>query len=151
MLPSHLRAVVVYSLDSGKSTQITDGLSDAEFAAFDKSGKYLYFTASTNIGPTPGWLDLSSAGHNVTRSVYVMVLRKDLPSPLAPESDDEKGPDATASGDKSAEKSPDKAKDAKSDNAPNATAPTADVAKKEAVSVSIDFDGISQRILAMPK
>ncbi len=47
-----------------------------------------------NIGPTTGWLDLSSAGHNVTRSVYVMVLRKDLPSPLAPESDEEKGPDA---------------------------------------------------------
>ena len=71
-------------------------MSDAEFAVFDKNGKYLYFTASTNIGPTTGWLDMSSFGHDVTRSVYVVVLRKDLPSPLAPESDEEKGRDDKA-------------------------------------------------------
>ena len=57
MLPNHLRAVFVYSLETGKSTQITDGMSDAEFAASIKSGKYLYFTASTDIGPTTGgWI-----------------------------------------------------------------------------------------------
>ena len=50
-LPSHLYAVFVYSVESGRSTQITDGLSDARYPAFDKNGKYLYFTASTNAGP----------------------------------------------------------------------------------------------------
>ena len=89
-LPSHFRAVFVYSLDTGKSTQITDGMSDTRFAVFDKNGKYLYFAASTNSGPAIGGLDMSSDGKQVTRSVYVIVLRKDLPSPLAPESDEEK-------------------------------------------------------------
>ena len=89
-LPSHFRAVFVYSLDTGKSTQITDGMSDTRFAVFDKNGKYLYFAASTNSGPAIGGLDMSSDGKEVTRSVYVIVLRKDLPSPLAPESDEEK-------------------------------------------------------------
>ena len=42
------------------------------------------------MGLTPGWLDMSSLNHPVTRSAYVAVLRKDLPSPLAPESDEEK-------------------------------------------------------------
>jgi tricorn protease len=154
MLPSHLRAVFVYSLDSGKSTQITDGLSDAEFAAFDKGGKYLYFTASTDIGPTTGWLDLSSAGHNVTRSVYVMVLRKDLPSPLAPESDEEKGPDAKSDDSKkdSDSKKDDSKKDSKSDSDKEKDKKDdKDKSKpEEPVKVTIDFDGISQRILSLP-
>jgi hypothetical protein len=34
---------------------------------------------------------LSTAGRPVTRSVYVIVLKKDQPSPLAPVSDEEKG------------------------------------------------------------
>jgi tricorn protease len=151
-LVNHLRAVFVYSLDSGKSTQITDGLSDAEFAAFDKSGKYLYFTASTNIGPATGWLDLSSEGHNVTRSVYVMVLRKDLPSPLAPESDEEKGPDAKSDDSKkdTDSKKDDPKKDSKSDSDKDKDKDKDKSKPEEPVKVTIDFDGISQRILALP-
>ena len=79
----------------------------ANIAVFDKNGKYLYFTASTNIGPTIGGLDMSTDGKEVTRSVYVIVLRKDLPSPLAPESDEEK----TGSDKKDADNSKDASKD----------------------------------------
>lgn len=60
-LPSHIRAVFVYSLETGKSSQVTDGMSDARFAVFDRNGKYLYFTASTNAGPTTGWHGRSRA------------------------------------------------------------------------------------------
>ena len=89
-LTSHMHAIFAYSLDQAKSLQLTDGLSDARFPAFDQKGQYLYFTASTDVGPTTGWLDLSSINRPVTRSAYLMVLRKDQPSPLAPESDEEK-------------------------------------------------------------
>jgi tricorn protease len=65
-------------------------MSDARYAAFDKNGKYLYFTASTNNGPTTGWLDMSSFPFQTTRSVYAVVLKSTDPSPLAPESDEEK-------------------------------------------------------------
>ena len=57
--------------------------------AFDKGGKYLYFTASTDIGPSVG-SGMSILNRPVTRAAYVVVLSKDDPSPLAPESDDEK-------------------------------------------------------------
>jgi tricorn protease len=131
-LVNHMRAVFVYSLETGKATRITDGMSDAEYAAFDKSGKYLYFTASTNIGPTTGWLDMSSFGHPVTRSVYVTVLGSELPSPLAPESDDEKVAEAASA------KPQEKAQSEKE--------------KKPAAApeVRIDFTNIGQRILALP-
>jgi tricorn protease len=140
ILPSHMRAVFVYSLETGKSTQVTDGMSDAKFAVFDRDGKALYFTASTNIGPTTGWLDMSSYDHTVTRSVYAMMLRKDLPSLLAPESDEEKvapeakpeakkeGTGATAAGEKEKEKGK----------------------EKQPPAVTIDFDNIGQRIISLP-
>ena len=45
-----MSAIYLYSLADAKSTQVTDGMSDAENPVFDKNGKYLYFTASTNSG-----------------------------------------------------------------------------------------------------
>ncbi|MGA8267712.1 MAG: PDZ domain-containing protein, partial [Candidatus Acidiferrales bacterium] len=148
-LANHLRGVFVYSLETGKAMQVTDGLSDARYAVFDKGGKYLYFTASTDIGPTTGWLDLSSFGHDVTRSVYVAVLRKDLPSPLAPESDEEKPPSAKSDQSDAKKKDdggakPEGGEDKDSKDAKDKTKP------EEPVKVTIDFDGISQRILALP-
>jgi len=137
-LRNHLHAVFAYSLEQGKSYQLTDGMSDTLHPAFDKMGKYLYFTASTNTALSTGWLDMSSLQHPVTRSVYVMVLKKDTQSPLAPESDEEKPADADKA-DKTAkdqaaatDKDKEKGKDEKS------------------VTVDIDMDNISQRILALP-
>ncbi|MBI1789186.1 MAG: PD40 domain-containing protein [Acidobacteria bacterium] len=124
LLKNHLRAVFLYSLEAAKSHQISDGLSDAGHSGFDKNGKYLYFTASTNLGLSTAWLDMSSLDHAATRSVYVAVLSKDDPSPLAPESDEET----------SEAKKPDK---------PAGKSETAPVVK-------IDLDGIDQRILALP-
>ncbi len=59
-LHNQLNAIFLYSLDTHKSTQITDGMSDASNPAFDRNGKYLYFLASTNDGPSNAGIDLSS-------------------------------------------------------------------------------------------
>jgi tricorn protease len=126
-LRNHFRAVFIYSVEENKSRQITDGMSDARFAVFDPNGEHLYFTASTDSGPASGWLDMSGFNRPVSRNVYVIVLRKDLASPLAPESDEEK---------------------------PQEAARPKEPPKKEetgaAPRVRIDFDNISQRILALP-
>ena len=61
-LSNAMRAIFAYSIADGKSHQITDGMSDAISPAFDASGKYLYFLASTNYGPNVGWLEMSSDG-----------------------------------------------------------------------------------------
>ena len=132
-LHNHLHAVFVYSIADAKSTQITDGLSDTLSPAFDQSGKYLYFLASTDVALSAGWIDMSSIAHPVTSSIYVMVLRKDLPSPLSPESDDEKPADSKSDKDKA--KDNDK-KDAEREKTPP--------------EVRIDFDNIGQRILTVP-
>jgi tricorn protease len=137
-LANHMRGVYVYSLETQKATQVTDGMSDALYPVFDKNGKYLYFTASTNMGLSTGWLDMTSEEHPVTRSVYVAVLRKDLPSPLAPESDEEK---AEAKKD---DKTPKPGAETDKEKAQEGEK------KPEPVKVQIDIDGLGQRILAMP-
>ncbi|MBI3649908.1 MAG: PD40 domain-containing protein [Acidobacteria bacterium] len=165
-LPNLLRAVFIYSLDAAKATQITDGLSDARYPAFDANGKYLYFTASTNLGPAISFADLSGIAHQTTRNVYAVVLRNDIPSPLAPESDEEKvqpeKKDEAKPADKPAETGDKKADDATADKnpqgaptaagAPAAPAPAGAMptAKKPVEPVRIDFDAIDQRILALP-
>ncbi|HEV3039730.1 MAG TPA: hypothetical protein VHA33_18320 [Candidatus Angelobacter sp.] len=153
-LSSHMHAVFAYSLEQTKSLQLTDGLSDARFPAFDQKGQYLYFTASTDAGPTTGWLDLSSINRSVTRSVYLIVLRKDQTSPLAPESDEEKSADdSKPDSDKSASAKQDDKGDEPANPEEKAKAQDAKAAKStktDAVNVRIDAENIDQRILALP-
>ncbi len=126
-LKSHMTAVWLYSLENGKKTQVTDGMSEVKSPVFDPNGKYLYFTASTDSGSSMEF-DLHALTRAVSRSIYVVVLSKTEASPLAPESDDEK------------------IEQAKKDNA------KADEKKAaaEPVAVRIDLENIGQRILAVP-
>lgn len=133
-LPSNMRAVFLYSLDQNRSFQVTDGLSDARTPVFDASGKYLYFTASTNTALSSSWLDMSGINRPVSRSVYVAVLDKGLPSPLAPESDEEKIAPEEKTAEKADEKPGEKAAEKKDEPKP----------------ITVDVDRIGQRILALP-
>ncbi|MGZ7066314.1 MAG: S41 family peptidase, partial [Candidatus Aminicenantales bacterium] len=124
-LSNFMGAIFIYGLESGKSLQVTDGMSDARMPAFDVEGKFLYFAASTDSGQSlqP---DIHSFSRPVTRSIYLAVLSKDEPSPFAPESDEEKAE----------VKKPEEGK--------------TDAKNSKAVAVKIDFDGLLQRVLAVP-
>lgn len=88
-LDNRMRAIFVHDVASAKSFQLTDALADAVSPAFDASGKYLYFLASTNYGARTSWLEMSAVDRPVARAVYLAVLNADEPSPLLPESGDE--------------------------------------------------------------
>ena len=159
-LVSGQHTVFVYSLEQSKSFQITDGMSDALYPVWDKNGKYLYFTASTNLGLATVALDMSSDEHRVTRNVYLAVLSKDEKSPLAPESDEEKAKDEhKADQDKNKdqlkEKESSKTKDKKKAEGNKAAEDkksddkTSDK-KEEPVVVKVDLEGIGQRIISLP-
>ncbi len=141
-LRNTLRAAFVYSLESGKAHQITDGMSDVTSPVFDAEGKYIYLLASTDVGLNIGWRDMSSFFRPVTQSVYLVILRKDLPSPLEPESDEEKAPEATAA--KEAAKPEPKGGDKPADK--EGEKPAA----KKFPEVKIDLEGIANRIVALP-
>jgi tricorn protease len=124
--------VQAYELAADKSRPITDGLSDAIDPVFDRSGKYLYFLASTDAGPTNQWFAQSNADMRVRRSIYLVVLKKGTPSPLAREHDEEKA-------DKTKKESKEKKNDKETKH------------DDKVEPVVIDFDGIDQRIVAVPE
>lgn len=140
-LDNHMRNVFVYSLETGKESRITDGTSDARYPVFDKNGKSLYFADSTDMGLSIAWLDLSSFQHPTLRNIYAVVLKKGDPSPVEPQSDEEKA----AKEEKGKDADKDKAKDADKSSAKGKEGE-----KKDEVKVTIDLDGIGQRIVAMP-
>ncbi len=140
-LENQLHALFFYSLATHTSTQITDGMSNAAHPAFDPSGKFLYFLASTNNGPSDAGLDLSSLDRATNSSAYVVVLARDGISPVPPESDEEKKDD------KDTEKT-DPDKSAKSGDT---KAPKSDDKKEEKPKpVTIDLESIGNRILSLP-
>ena len=131
---SHMRSAFLYSLETGQSHRVTDGMSDSFSPVFDKSGKYLYFLSSTDAGPL---MDASMLSYDrpVTSNVYIVVLSRDLPSPLAPQSDEESA--AKDNSHKAAESKPAGGENEK-DN------------EKPVAAVKPDFEKIGQRILALP-
>jgi tricorn protease len=121
-----VRMLYLYDAETGKSTAVTDGLSEVSHPTFDRSGQYLYVLASTDAGPSLDWFAQSSDGMSRSRAIYAISLSKTAPNPFAPESDEEKP----------------------------AAAPV-DTTKKPAPAAkpgmtTVDFDGIAQRIVAFP-
>ncbi|MEP7272632.1 MAG: PDZ domain-containing protein [Acidobacteriota bacterium] len=155
-LKSLYHVIVVSNVETGETKQVTDGLADAVWPAWDASGKYLWFFASTDFGLSSQWLDMTSYDREETFGLYFAVLKKGEPSPLLPESDEDRGVGSAAPG----------------GGPPNGRAPRGatpagpagdataadqtdriDQTSRPArvpVSVQIDFDGIQQRILAVP-
>ena len=57
-------AIFVSNVETGETKQVTDGLADAMWPAWDASGKYLWFLASTDFGLRSQWLDMTSYDHD---------------------------------------------------------------------------------------
>jgi tricorn protease len=143
---TYTRSAYIYSLEQKKSWPVTDGLSDVVNPVFDKSGKYLYFFASTNAGPSNNWFSQQNEDNRVTRTVWMAVLRRDLPSPLIKESDEEKAAPVTPP--VSDKKEPAKPETPKIDPKTGRDDPKVTVAP--VAPMSIDFDGIETRIVDLP-
>ncbi|MGH8151123.1 MAG: S41 family peptidase [Rhodanobacteraceae bacterium] len=126
-LKNFFSGVFVYSLADGKTHQLTDGASDAQSPVFDADGKYLYFLASTDLGPSVG-TDLATLAHPVTYHVYAVTLQANTASPIAAKAGMDAVPPASAP----------------------APARKDDKHAMKPTSVAIDFDGIGQRIVPLP-
>ena len=158
-LPSLFRAITLYDVETGEKHQITDGLADATSPAWDAGGKYLWFFGSTNYGLNSSVLDMSAYERATTRGLYLMVLAKADSSPLLPESDEEAARAGRPPREPGREipNRPDSAapapRSAAANRAPNAEARDSMPNAQRSVTsrpVRIDFDGIQQRIVAVP-
>jgi tricorn protease len=147
-LNSLYKVIEVVNVETGASKQVTDGLADAMWPAWDASGKYLYFLASTDMALKSQWLDMSNYDHTENFGVYAVVLRKTDPSPFLPESDEETGMPAPSTGGRGGRGGMPGAAGADSANPGGEARPVAPRAPMP--TVTIDFDGLPHRTLAIP-
>ena len=102
------RTIHLWSAQTGRSTAITDSLVHCDHPEFDRTGRYLYFTSSSDARMAPasdiGWGVISSVWYEplVSRRLHVVVLRNDEPAPFLtgsfapnPETDPRKPVNAT--------------------------------------------------------
>jgi tricorn protease len=151
-LKSLYHAIFISNVETGESRQVTDALADSVWPAWDASGKYLWFFASTDFGLKSQWLDMTSYDHDETFGLYMAVLKKGEPSPLLPESDEDRGvgsaPPGGGGGGGRGGRGGRGAGAASDDQAETPAAPTP--APRTPVNVQIDFEGLQQRIVAVP-
>ncbi len=120
--PNYQSQVLIRELASGNDIVVTAGDADAASPAFSADGNYLYFAASTNSGPLQMGLNMTSRERPYRAGLYAVVLAADGESPLAPRVGDES---AESEGEESE-------------------------SEDEGVSVRVDANGLSGRIVALP-
>lgn len=146
-LKSLYHAIFISNVETGESKQVTDGLADAVWPAWDAGGKYLWFLASTDFGLRSQWLDMTSYDHETNYGLYFAVLKKGEASPLLPESDEDTGigggsPNAVGGrGQRPGGAAPEAGQTDGAAQTPRAP--------RQPVNVQIDFDGLQQRIIAV--
>ncbi|MBR4137885.1 MAG: PD40 domain-containing protein, partial [Bacteroidales bacterium] len=133
---SEFSQIFIYNIDSKKAEPVTDTWFNSENPAFDKSGKYLYFTSERDFNPVYSAVEWNYAYREMSR-IYMITLQKDTPSPFLAKNDEvtvDKGETKDEKPEKSG-KGKDKKKDSK---------------KEDDKSIKIDFEGIMSRIIPLP-
>ena len=121
--------IYLYSMQTGKSTPVTDKWYGSGSPAFSANGKYLFFVSARDFNPTFGQTEFNHIYQDQSR-IYLLTLARDTESPFKPKSDE--------AGTEAAKPAP-------------ATAPAKDAAKKpEPEAIKVDLEGIMSRIVDLP-
>lgn len=142
-LNNGIDAIFMYNLETKKSHQVTDGMSEVSQPVFSNDGKYLFFTASTNIGLTNSGLHMSAYDRAPNYNVYALILSKKTATIFKNESDEETVKEDKREEPKKEEKKKDNKKEDTKEESKTAAKP---VAKK----LEVDFEDINSRIVALP-
>ena len=125
MESNDFNVIYVFNLVDKKEYPVTDKWYTSSNPVFSKDGKYLIFTSARDFNPMYGSKEWNHI-YQASNGVYLALLSKDTPSPFLE-------------------------KDAKikADNKENKE-DTAKIDEKDHITVQIDTDGITDRILKLP-
>ncbi len=126
------RVIYVFNIETGKEYPVTEKWYNSSSPKFSADGKYLYFMSDRDFNPTYGSLEWNHVYNRLGR-LYMTLLSADTPSPFllkdesdAPAADDQK---------KETTKTPAKKNEG---------------AETSGVTVKIDPEGLSARIIKLP-
>ncbi|MDN5213534.1 PDZ domain-containing protein [Fulvivirgaceae bacterium BMA12] len=137
-LANRHNAIFVFDMKNKSRHQLTSGFYHDYSPAFDPDGKYLYFLTNRSLSPVYSDMDNTFIYPNTTQ-LAAASLRKDVPSPMAPENDEvevkeddkDKAPEKGSKKKKNGDKEDDKKDD---DEKP----------------VEIALDGFEERMVILP-
>jgi len=134
--------IYLYGLAQKNQVPVTDGWFDVGSPEFSSDGKYLFFVSERSFNPSYGQTEWNHTYSDMER-IYLVTLAAATKSPLAPKSDEVKPRDdkAAVSGTE-AQAASDKDKDKDGDGAK--------AAKPSKVVVTVDVEGLTQRITVLP-
>lgn len=118
----------IFIWDGNKVNKVTDELFSSFTPAWDPQGNYLYFFSNREFAPQISGLEFNFATNRST-GIFAMALRKDVAHPFPPQSDE-----VTVT---------------KEGEQPKPQASATPAAPKPA-DMTIDFDGIMQRVTRVP-
>ncbi len=128
--------VWLFSLAGNKKIEVTDGWYASGSPVFSDDGKFLLLTSSRDFRPTFADNEFANVYRDMER-VYLVTLAKATKSPLAPKSDEVGEKDDDKKSDDKDKSDGDKKKDDNKD------------ASKKPVTVTVDEEGLKERIEAL--
>ena len=126
--PSRIK---IYDVINKKSTFVTSEWYDCNSPVFSSNGKYLFFVSNRDFNPIYSWTEWNHAYIDMAK-IYFITLEKSTVNPLKPVDDEV----TISNSDENL-----KNKDEKPKN---------DIKEQKIIKVNIDFDGIIERIVALP-
>ena len=137
-----LAKIQLYGLADQQTLSVTDGSYASTAPSFSEDGKWLLFASARDFRPIYSDTEWNHAYLDMER-VYLVALAKDTPSPFAPKSDEV----AIA---KDEEKKSTETPTEKADAMKSTEKPVAAAKKPAAVTVKVDADGLSGRVISLP-
>lgn len=134
---NRIPGIALYSLESGKTFQLGDGLTPDTSPMWSPDGQYLFFLSDRDFNLTFSAFEFNYLYTGATR-IYAVALTPDVPALFPPKSDEEKG---KAEEKPEAEKKPDADKKEDAPARPAAKAPP---------RVTVVTDGWAARTVALP-
>ncbi len=122
---NNMTRIVLYNLDTENKTFITDEWFSSSSPVFSADGKFIAFVSDRDFNPIYSAKEWNHAYRNMAR-IFLLPLTKDTKNPFAPENDE-------VSIDDMEEKEKEEEKE-----------------KSDEETMTIDLDGIAERIIALP-
>jgi len=139
---SGFNSIWIWGVGESAPRQVTGPLNNAYNPVFDPDGKYLFFLGDREYHPLLSSLEWNFAGDRSTL-IFALALRRDVPSPFPPQSDEVKPESTAAAPAPAATPAP---RGRRGVPAPD----TASAAKSGPAPVQIDFDGLADRVTPVP-
>ena len=126
--------IYLYSLESKKTYEVTEGWYSSYSPSFSSDGKYLFFVSDRDFNPVFSRTEYNHAYMDMSK-IYFVTLAADLKSPFEPKSDE-----VTVR-----EEKKEKEEKAKGETEEKKSVPEAKV-----IQVKVDPEGLAERIIVLP-